>query len=283
MRDEKRWTLGVVQFQALRAAIPTLIPEKLVQEYHAILELLAAASEEDFTAFRIPQEEIRPRVTGGQMGSYRQPGRTFYSKDNFCDRNLFKRKIEALSRYLPSIEQSFRIPANPPSGSDYYEMSDEALEQLAIKYKMEEYGQSSGKAVNRNAIIKQLQARDRAIREANPVPNQTITVGTMVHSAIQQGSPGATAKITVNSADLKAILDKLKDVIAQLGLDGADEKEVRSDIAIVELQLASDRPKGVVITECLRSIRTVLEGAVGSVIAGGLVFEIDKVMKVLGH
>jgi hypothetical protein len=279
MRDERKWKLGLVQFQALRANIPTLVSEKLVQEYHAVLDLLDAASEERLDAFRVPQAELKPRVTGGQIGSYRHPGRTFYSKDNFCDSNLFKRKIDSLSRYLPEVEQSFRTPAIPEAGTDYYQLSDYELEQLAIKYRMEEYGQSYGKAISRNAIIKQLQARDRAIREANPVPHQTITVGTMIGSAIQQGSPGAAATITVNSEALKAIIEKVKEELPQLGLDGADEKEVTSDIATIELQLDSGRPKSAIVRESLISVRGILEKVAGSLGAAGVLHLIELYLK----
>jgi hypothetical protein len=279
MRDERKWKLGLVQFQALRANIPTLVSEKVVQEYHAVLDLLAVASEEDLNAFRVPQEELKPRVTGAQIGSHRHPGRTFYSKDNFCESNFFKRKIDSLSRYLPAVEQSFQTQVIPPAAAGYYELSDDELEQLAIKYKIEEYGQSYGKAISRNAIIKQLLARDRAIREANPIPHQTITVGTMIDSAIQQGSPGATATITVNSGALKAIIEKLNEEIPRLGLGGADEKEVRSDIATMELQLDSGRPKSVIIKESLISVRGILEKIAGSLGAAGVLHLIEQYFK----
>lgn len=279
MRDARKWKLGLVQFQALRANIPTLISEKVVQEYHAVLDLLAAASEEDFNAFRIPRAEVKPRVTGGRVGSHRHPGQTIYSKDNFCEDNFFKRKIDSLSRYLPAVEESFRTSAIPPTTADYYELSDDQLEQLAIKYKMEEYGQSHGKAISRDAIIKQLQARDRAIREANPVSHQIITVGTMIDSAIQQGSPGATTTITVNSGALKAIIEKLKEETPQFSLDGADEKELKSDIATMELQLDSGRPKLVIIKESLTSVRGILEKMAGSLGASGVMHLIEQYFK----
>jgi hypothetical protein len=139
-------------------------------------------------------------------------------------------------------------------------MSNDELEQLARKYQMGDYGRSFGPVVDRPAIIKQLRARDRALREANPVPSQTITVGTMIGSAIQQGSPGAHATASANTTELKEILEKLKASVPELHLSEHDAQEIKSDLATMEIQLDSVRPKSVIIkVESLTSVRGILE------------------------
>jgi hypothetical protein len=97
-RDERQWRLAVVDLQAIRANLPNYISEALVNEYHAVLDRMSVGSEEELDSFRIPAAELKPRVTGIQMGSYRGgPGRTNYSKGNYCNSNLFERRIDALT------------------------------------------------------------------------------------------------------------------------------------------------------------------------------------------
>lgn len=62
-----------------------LVSEKLVEEFHTVLDILGAASDEDLDAFRIPQTELRPLVTSVQRDPYRHAGRTFYSTDSKTD------------------------------------------------------------------------------------------------------------------------------------------------------------------------------------------------------
>jgi hypothetical protein len=279
MRDERQWKLGVVQFQALRDNIPGYIPEKLVHEFHAILDILSAASEEDFDSFRIPKEELKPRVVSVQMGGYRSPGRTNYSKDNYCDSNLFQRKIDSLTHYLPIVEQPFRTKATPETPNDYYSLDDAELEQLAIKYRIGGYGSSFGPSVDRDVIITKLQTRDRVNREANPIPHQSIKIGTMIESTIQQSSSGASATLNISTIDLQNLLEKIKEVTPQLGLNSSDENELKSDVATMELQIGSGRPKTVIIRESLISVRGILEKMAGTLAASGVLHLIDQYMK----
>ncbi len=68
MHDEKKWRLTVSQFHALRSNVPGYIKESLVDEFHAILDQMAAASGEDFSSLRIPVADVKPRVVSFQMG-----------------------------------------------------------------------------------------------------------------------------------------------------------------------------------------------------------------------
>ena len=52
-----------------------------------------------------------------------------------------------------------------------------------------------------------------------------------------------------------------------------------SDIETIESQIKSPRPKSTIIKECLASIRTILEGAAGSMIAALLVQQIMAQLK----
>jgi hypothetical protein len=71
----------------------------------------------------------------------------------------------------------------------------------------------------------------------------------------------------------------LKSQLPELRLDAETQAEVESDITIIESQIKSPRPKSVIIKECLVSLRTILEGAVGNAIAALLMQQIATLLK----
>ena len=73
-------------------------------EYHGVLESLQSASGEDLSSFRVPQDQLKPKVASFRMGSRRSPGSTTYTSKKYCDTDFFKRKVAALSSYLSTIE-----------------------------------------------------------------------------------------------------------------------------------------------------------------------------------
>jgi hypothetical protein len=278
MRDEQKWKLALSQFNAIRTNLPGYIPEALVNEYHAVLDLMASASDEDFSSFCVPQADIKPRVVSFQMGSRRSPGRAHYSSDNFCDSNLFDRKIAALSHYLPTIEEIMRNQPKPvpETPKDYWSMSTVDLELLASKYQIGGYAAANG-PIDRDLLIKGLLARDRAIRGENPVPHQTINVGQMHGSSIQQGSPGSTATINFNTPDVQKVIQTIKGGIADIPMSEEAKGDIELDIETVERQLSSPRPRLPIVRESLRSMRAILEGVVAGLMADGLFHHADKV------
>ncbi len=105
-------------------------------------------------------------------------------------------------------------------------------------------------------------------------PVNIIHIGQMYQSQIQQGAMGSTQEGAFASLDLPALeafVRDLKTQIPQLGLTDDDEAEVQSDIATIETQLSSPRPKTEIIKESLRSIRNIAEGTVGSLAASGTI------------
>jgi hypothetical protein len=277
MRDERKWKLGISQFNGIRDNLPAYIPENLVNEYHSALELLASASEEDLSSFRIPGADVKPRVVSFQMATSRHPGRTPYSKDNYCDKNVFKRKLDSLANYLPSIEDTSRTQAQPDDSKDYYSVSNGTLEGLAHRYNIGGYGFNDG-SIDRQIIIDALMKRDRAIHVEKPAPRQTINVGNMTCSVIQHGPAHSHATVHFLSAQVRPILNKIRASMDQLPLNDATKGELISEIETVESQLKSPRPKSAIVTECLRSARTILEGAAGSFLSTRLAVEISRIL-----
>lgn len=107
----------------------------------------------------------------------------------------------------------------------------------------------------------------------------TNNIGSMQNSQIQQHSPG-TQNLT-SSNNLEAVADfvnKIKLSINELGLDETLEEELLAEIITVESQTKSPRPKKPIIIESLKTIRNILEGVAGSMLASGLLAEIAKLL-----
>ncbi|PHD44854.1 hypothetical protein COF67_25395 [Bacillus toyonensis] len=94
----------------------------------------------------------------------------------------------------------------------------------------------------------------------------------------QQNSPNSTQTMT-NGVDVGQIADliaKIKENLNQTGLSEEQQSIVESEVETVTAELVSAQPQPTVIQKSLQSIRTMLEGAGGNVIASGLTFMIDK-------
>jgi hypothetical protein len=100
----------------------------------------------------------------------------------------------------------------------------------------------------------------------------------MVNSNIQQAGAGAmqNAEIEQHSYDdIRAVLEEIKGVVDSIGLTAQAQKDIQSDIATALAQLSASRPKPTIITECLHSIRSILESAAGSVLVAPLIAKIS--------
>jgi len=112
-------------------------------------------------------------------------------------------------------------------------------------------------------------------------PVNIIHIGQMSNSQIQQGTVGGTQSGTFASLDLAAVAEfiaGLKTTIPELGLAGDNLVVAQSDIATVEAQLLSPRPKTEIIKESLRSLRNIAKGAVGSLAASGIISGAAKLL-----
>jgi hypothetical protein len=102
---EGQWNVNIVRLEALRQHVPSLISVDIVRDYNAIvLALQASAQDENMVHFRISDTELKPRVVSVQRAGRRSPGRINYSKENYCDRDLFRRQIEGLWGYIEKTD-----------------------------------------------------------------------------------------------------------------------------------------------------------------------------------
>jgi len=101
-------------------------------------------------------------------------------------------------------------------------------------------------------------------------PVNIINVHHMEGSQIQQGTVSSSQSgtfITENKKDFDEFLNVLKDKLSDLNLGDDDKDEIDSDIATLEAQLNSSRPKSSILKESLLSIQRILEGAGGALVA----------------
>jgi hypothetical protein len=110
-------------------------------------------------------------------------------------------------------------------------------------------------------------------------PVNMIHIEQMTHSQIQQGTTGSTQSGVSMPFDVVAVAEfllELKEQLPRLGLSGEEHAAAQSDVATIEAQLSSPRPKPDIINESLRSIRKIAEGAVSSVAASAIIAGIAK-------
>jgi hypothetical protein len=113
-------------------------------------------------------------------------------------------------------------------------------------------------------------------------PINYIHVEQMIGSQIQQGTNQSSQILTSSANDFEAIrkfVFDLNDQLVKLKLDAETQAEAESDITTIESQIKSPHPKSTIINECLTSLRTILEGAAGSVIATLFLQQIATLIK----
>lgn len=75
---------------------------------------------------------------------------------------------------------------------------------------------------------------------------------------------------TQESPDISKFIKELKEGIDSLRLSEEQVSELKAEVLTVEHQLDSPKPKNVIISESLKSVRAILEGVTGSALATGL-------------
>ena len=104
--------------------------------------------------------------------------------------------------------------------------------------------------------------------------------GSVLGSQIQQGSNHSSQAIEIKGCppdELIKLMTGIKSILSELAFDDEIRKELSADIDSVEAQVKSPNPKTSIIHEGLKSIRTVLEGASGELVAPLLV-QLGKIL-----
>jgi len=106
-------------------------------------------------------------------------------------------------------------------------------------------------------------------QEKQIVQQQHYHFGDVTGSQIQIGSDGASQTLTqtADAEALKALIAVLREVVTQGKVAGEAGEELRAELATLEAQAASPRPKLQVIKAAALSIKSVLENAAGGIIS----------------
>ena len=102
--------------------------------------------------------------------------------------------------------------------------------------------------------------------EAAPTMSNSINVGTMTGSVIQQDSPNAkqTADIKIDLDKTRAAVKAFEAAIEAARLADPRLSDIAADLDTIKAQLAKGTPSSVILREAGQSVRTVVEGIVGN-------------------
>jgi len=144
------------------------------------------------------------------------------------------------------------------------------FEYLGLVKQCGPYSQDEWVAIN-NSVLEAVRSMDEtpAPPQASTIHN-TVNVGTMHSSAIQQGSPGATQSVTITAHDrddVEKILTAVAGLLGQLSPTYAEE--LQDEVDTIKLQLKKQEPKRSIIKECLGTIQTSLTSIATKAIASG--------------
>jgi len=117
-----------------------------------------------------------------------------------------------------------------------------------------------------------VQEKEKALSEPQSVNN---FFGPVSNSQIQLGNKDLVQIVATTNFDSKKVYDflsLLKKSIDELTVEVEVKKELDSDIKSIEAQLNSPKPKSSMIKEGLSSIRKILEGAGGKLVADLLIY-----------
>lgn len=104
-----------------------------------------------------------------------------------------------------------------------------------------------------------------------------ISIGMMSNSTIQQASPGAVQDVDFEVAEvheIRAVVQEVKLKLDELELEIDERRQAEAEVATIEAQLGSPKPRRTSISESLTSLRGILEGAAAAVVAAPLVAKI---------
>lgn len=209
-----------------------------------------------FEAFR---EHIPPSVDEACVKEYHQIVDDIALATGEMQLHVFKIGEDELQRKIMSVR---RRGYSGRGGSAHY--SDKRyVESARFQRQVDALG---------SYLQRQGYTTSSAAAAPKPGASSRINIGTMIGSAIQQGTEGSQITVNYNakSPEFKALVQKIREAAPHLGLSEDKINQLCVDIGTVEVQISGAAPKHSIITESMHSIRNILEGAVGSALASGL-------------
>ena len=117
--------------------------------------------------------------------------------------------------------------------------------------------------------------------EQTAAASVVFNIGSMSHSQIQGGTSSSTQTLLLTESNLDEIRSLAKELhssLCSLNLGRDEQEELSHEIATLEAQVDSPKPKSPIIRESLRSIRNVIEGATGNALATDILTKIGPLL-----
>lgn len=99
----------------------------------------------------------------------------------------------------------------------------------------------------------------------------TVNVGSMVSSSVQQAGANADQKVVYNSQEwrssLESFVNELTTHLKELDIDARQKQKAEAQIATIKAQLTDDEPDQVIVKQAGRTLRNITEGAIGGLVA----------------
>lgn len=114
--------------------------------------------------------------------------------------------------------------------------------------------------------------KEKEIAQNTNVTNITNHIGSLTNSQLQQGTSYSSQSYnaSLDKELVASFIAELETSKQRLDLSSSDNIHVDANLHTLKSQIRTSEPNPVIISEALKSIRNVLEGITGSVIASGL-------------
>lgn len=138
-----------------------------------------------------------------------------------------------------------------------------------------------GRLMNFRAICDELEYLDETIEEIKSMVDdngskivvnnsKNIQIGTESSNILIQEIYGES----INVGQVKDILNLIEENLKNIKLNNEKNAEITSQVEIIKTQLTFEKPKREVIIECFNTMKAILEGVAGSIVASGLIYQI---------
>lgn len=174
---------------------------------------------------------------------------------------IFSPEYEQFLKVYSAEETRFLIPSSQFVGI----LNTVRNEILSFALKLEEDG------ILGEGMSFSKEEKNIASKTTYNITNITNKIGNMQNSQIQQHSTGPQT-LNVNN-ELQALIEflsKLVSCLDSLELEEDSKNELLAEVEAIQLQANSSSPKNGIIFEGLKTIRTILEGAGGNIVANNL-------------
>lgn len=116
-----------------------------------------------------------------------------------------------------------------------------------------------------------------------PGATYNIIKATSIVGGIQQGQGHLKQEntVTLSTGEIQSAIDRLRSVLEQFGPDDLLPK-VDDDLRTIEAQLRKEQPNVTIVQEAGKSVRTIMEGAVGGMLSQPLAHALANVAVALG-